>query len=334
MCGAHSEPHCKLFRRKRGGRTPANLFLTFRGEEEWDFLVKKKNNYLRSAIRGGEGCVLSASIFIIYCELTFPKAVGCCRDKVPTLAWCIFLPLLFAETPLTLGCWEVWAAVDPGSVFHPIRGCPKRPHLHPHPHSYSYPHPHPRSHLHPHSYPYPHPRSHPHPHSSPHPHPGSTSGTRSCSGSFLQPPPPLFLPQITLYSPPSPNGLRRGLQAFRTDAFLLLQIRCRFLPNRTGLSFLYLCKTSLCFGNGKGGRGRGGLGLVPVDDMVAIVKCGCGCASVNVEARFLFSLVAFKYKKSFSVVSWWEKKNNNNMEINLSLFLRVQVCMFSCQESV
>ena len=68
--------------------------------------------------------------------------------------------------------------------------------------------------------------------------------------------------------------------------------------------------------------------------MVAIVKCGCGCASVNVEARFLFSLVAFKYKKSFSVVSWWEKKNNNNMEINLSLFLRVQVCMFSCQESV
>ena len=107
---------------------------------------------------------------------------------MPTLAWCVFLPLLFAETPLTLGCWEVWAAVDPGSVFHPIRGCPKRPHLHPHPHSYPYPH----LHLHPHSYPYPHPRSHPHPHSSPHPHPGSTSGTRSCSGSFLQPPPPPF----------------------------------------------------------------------------------------------------------------------------------------------
>lgn len=51
MCGAPSEPRCKLFRRKRGGRTPANLFLTFRGGEEWDFLVK---NYLSRAVREGK----------------------------------------------------------------------------------------------------------------------------------------------------------------------------------------------------------------------------------------------------------------------------------------
>lgn len=89
------------------------------------------------------------------------------------------------------------------------------------------------------------------------------------------------------------------------------------------------------FWEGGGGREReggwrGGVGLVSVDDMVAIVKCGCGCASVNVEARFLFLLWLLSIQRVPQLLVGGKK----NMEINLSLFLRVQVCMFSCQESL